>query len=165
MLGPRENEGITPIQMKKYYLVLLLCALLLNENLVEWAVAMVVGGHTFTSGFQRAFDCWSIGGYLFFTALRSIPYLGLGLALFAVSKINRDYFMAVFAGGFVGIVSILLLGSWEALRPGYAGERISSTTAIDFVILPILASAAGFVGVLIGIGIQAFLRRGRQPGN
>jgi hypothetical protein len=74
--------------MRKYwYLAVLLGAgLLVNENMVQWALAIQVGGMSVGAGFKDAFEHFSISGYLFFTAFRMIPYVGLGVAHLVISK-------------------------------------------------------------------------------
>ncbi len=138
--------------MKKYWYlaVLLLAGLIVNENVVQWALAIRVGGMAFDAGFNDAFEHFTISGYLFFTAFRMIPYVGLGVTLFILSKTRiRDYSLAVFYGGLVGILTILIWGSWEVQRPYYTGEHVSSTTAISFLFIPIYAIPAGLVGAVL----------------
>ena len=134
--------------MKYWYLVvLLLAALLINENVVQWALAVRVGGHTVTTGFEDAFKYFTPFGYLFLTAFRLVPYVGLGIILVVLSKTRlRDYCLPVFGGGLVGILTIILWGSWMAQRPYYTDEHVSSTTAIAFLFIPIYAVPAGAAG-------------------
>jgi hypothetical protein len=138
--------------MRKYwYLAVLLGAgLLVNENMVQWALAIQVGGMSVGAGFNDAFEHFSISGYLFFTAFRMIPYVGLGVALLVLSKTKiSDYSLAVFYGGLVGILTILIWGSWEVQRPYYTDEHVSSTTAIAFLFIPIYAIPAGLLGAVL----------------
>ena len=139
------------IMRKYWYLVLLLLAgLIVNENIVQWALAVQVGGMSVGAGFKDAFEYFSISGYLFFTAFRLIPYVGLGVALLILSKTKiSDYSLAVFFGGLVGILTFIIWGSWEALRPLYTDERASSTTALAFLFIPIYAVPAGLVGAIL----------------
>ena len=55
--------------MKKYpylYLIaLLLPALIINENVVQWVLAVRVGSYSVAGGFQDAFKYFSVFGYLF----------------------------------------------------------------------------------------------------
>ena len=133
-----------------YLVVLLLAALVINENVVQWALAMRVGGHTVAAGFEDAFEYFTPFGYLFFTAFRLVPYVGLGIILFVLSRTKlKDYCLPVFAGGLVGILAIILWGSWMAQRPYYTDEHVSSTTAIAFVFIPIYAVPAGAVGAVL----------------
>ena len=132
-----------------YVLVLLLVALVANENVVQWALAVKVGGHSIAAGFADAFKYFSIIGYLFLTAFRLVPYVGLGIILIVLSKTKlKDYVLPVFIGGFVGILAMILWGSWMAQRPFYTGEHVSSTTAIAFLFIPFYACATGGIGAL-----------------
>ena len=139
------------IKKKYWYLVvLLLVGLIVNENTVQWALAIQVGGMSVGEGFKDAFEYFSIFGYLFFTAFRLIPYVGLGVALLILSKTKiSDYSLAVFYGGLVGILTIIIWGSWESLRPIYTDEHVSSTTAIAFLFIPIYAVPGGLVGAVL----------------
>lgn len=142
--------------MRKYWYltVLLLAALVINENVVQWALAVRVGGHTVAAGFEDAFKYFTPVGYLFFTAFRLVPYIGLGVILIVLSKTRlKDYCVPVFAGGLIGILAIILWGSWMAQRPYYTEEHVSSTTAIAFLFIPIYAVPAG----AIGAGLLAIL--------
>ncbi|WP_322569658.1 hypothetical protein [Rhodohalobacter sp.] len=137
--------------MKSWYLhVLLLTALLVNENLVQWALAVQVGGYTVAEGFRDAFEYFTLFGYLFFTAFRLVPYVVIGVILVILSKSKfNDYVLPVFAGGLIGILAMILWGSWMAQRPYYTDEHVSSTTAIAFLIIPFYAIPTGAIGAAL----------------
>jgi len=130
-----------------YLVVLLLAGLIVNENIVQWALAVQVGGMSVGAGFKDAFEYFSISGYLFFTAFRLIPYVGLGVVLLILSrtKIN-DYLFPVFYGGLIGILAFITWGAWMAQRPFYTEDHVSSTTAISFLFIPIYAVPFAVVG-------------------
>ena len=139
--------------MKKYpylYLIaLLLPALIINENVVQWALAVRVGGYSVAGGFQDAFKYFSVFGYLFFTAFRLVPYVGLGIILIVLSKTRfKDYIPSVFVGGLVGVLAMIVWGSWMALLPLYMGAHVSSTTAISFLFIPMYAVPTGAIAAL-----------------
>lgn len=136
----------------KYWhlVVLLLAALIVNENLVQWALAVRVGGHTVAAGFEDAFEYFTLFGYLFFTAFRLVPYVGLGLILVILSKTRlKDYVLPVFTGGLTGILAMILWGSWMAQLPYYTDEHVSSTTALAFLFIPIYAVPTGGIGAVV----------------
>ena len=148
--------------MKKYlYLsVLLLAALVINENVIQWALAVRVGGHSVSEGYAAAFKYFTLPGYLLFTAFRMIPYVCLGTILVALSKTQlRDYVLPAFVGGLAGILTIIIWGSWEALRPLYTDEHVSSTTAISFIFIPIYAAPAGATGAFLLAAMCAPFRK------
>jgi hypothetical protein len=148
-----------PLLKHWHLLVLLLFALVINENTVQWALAVKVGGYSLASGYADAFKYFTVSGYLFFTAFRLIPYLGLGIILIVLSKTKlKDYVLPVFIGGLVGILAMILWGSWVAQRPYYTGEHVSSTTAIAFLFIPIYAVATGVVGAMVGAVLYTPLR-------
>ncbi len=133
-----------------YLIVLLLVALIVNENLVQWALAVQVGGHSVAAGFEDAFEYFTLFGYLFFTAFRFVPYVGLGIILVTLSKTRfKDYGLPVFVGGLIGILAMILWGSWMAQRPYYTDEHVSSTTAIAFLFIPIYAVPTGTIGAVL----------------
>jgi glutathione synthase/RimK-type ligase-like ATP-grasp enzyme len=130
-----------------YVAVLLLVALLIDENVVNWALAVKVGGYSTAAGFTEAFKDYSVFGYLFFTAFRLIPYMGLAIILVVLSKTKyKDFVLPVFIGGLIGILAMYLWGAWTTLRPLYTDERASSTQAIAFLILPFYSSFSGALG-------------------
>lgn len=137
--------------LKYWYLgVLLLIALIINENIVQWSLAVQVGGYSVAAGFEDAFEYFTPVGYFFFTAFRVVPYIGLGIILVVFSKTSlKDYCLPVFAGGLIGILVMILWGSWVSLRPLYTDEHVSSTTAIAFIFIPIYAIPTGVIGATL----------------
>ena len=142
-----------------YLVVLVLVALVINENIVQWVLAVRVGDHSIASGFEDAFEYFTIIGYLFFTAFRLVPYVGLGIILVILSKTKlKDYVFPVFIGGLIGILAMISFGSWMTLRPYYTDEHVSSTTAIAFLFIPIFAGLTGAIGAALLTGIYALSR-------
>jgi hypothetical protein len=133
-----------------YLIVLLLVALLVNENLVQWVLALQVGGLSAAAGFEDTFEHFTLYGYLFLTAFRFVPYVGLGIILVILSKSRvKDYVLPVFVGGLIGILAMILWGSWVSIRPFYTDERARSTTAIAFLFIPVFAVLTGAVGAVL----------------
>jgi hypothetical protein len=148
---------------KHWYLCVI--ALIVNENLVQWALAIFVGHLSVIDGFRDAFKYFTLLGYLFFTVFRLIPYLGLAVVLNAIERSRlKDFTFPVQLGGIIGILSIILWGSWTAMRPLYTGQHVSSTTAIAFVFIPIYACFSGMVGAVAFAVIYTPMRilRSRQ---
>lgn len=145
---------------------LLFAALFINENTVQWMLAMKVGGFSLAEGFRDAFEYFTIPGFLFMTAFRLIPYICLGVVVETLSRSRfRDFCLPVLIGGMIGILSLMIPGLWSAQRPYYTDEHVSSTTAIAFVFIPIYAVLTGLIGALIlasicGVG-RYFLRKGK----
>jgi hypothetical protein len=67
--------------LQLYWIITLLTALVVNENLVQWMLAMIIGGYGLLDGFKDAYKYFTIEGYLFFTTFRLFPYVTLGLAV------------------------------------------------------------------------------------
>ena len=61
--------------------------------------------------------------------------------------------MGIAWGGLLGIIFMIVLGSWEAQHAYYTVQHVSSTTAISFLFIPIYAIVTGFVGGLAGVAV------------
>ena len=145
----------------KYWPVIILAvpSLFINENVVQWALAVVVGRYTVVDGFKDAFEHFTIIGYIFSTAFRSIPYVLLGLVLNRISQTKlKDYFWPTFLGGLIGILTFIIWGLWMAMHPYYTDEHVSSTTAIAFVFIPMYALIPGAIVAFFFSGVYAPIR-------
>jgi hypothetical protein len=150
----------------QYLMALLLPALIINENLVQWAIAVVIGDHNLISGFQDAFQHFNGGGYLVLTAFRLLPYVCLGVIVAVLSKTRfRNSAPAVLIGGLVGILAMILLGSWVSLSPIYTGEPVTPAIAIAFVWIPIYAVLTGAIGAVAAVVLQRVFRVSFKPMN
>jgi hypothetical protein len=133
-----------------YLIALLLSALVINEWVIQWAVAVGVGGLSVAAGFQDAFHGFSVSGYLFITAFRLVPYVCLGIILIVLSMTRfRDYVPAVFAGGLIGVLATIIGESWMVLRPLYTHQHVSSTMGIAFLFIPMYAVRTGAIGAIL----------------
>ena len=130
--------------------MLLLTALLINEHVVQWVLAVHVGGYSVGAGFADAFAHFDMIGYVFFTAFRLVPYVLLGLLLMFLERTRfSDYSAPVFVGGLIGILAMILVVAWGAQAPYYTDERVSSTTALAFLFVPVYAVPAGIIGAAL----------------
>ena len=133
-----------------YLLALLLAALIVNENIVLWMLAVSIGGLSILEGLAEAFMFFTIIGFLFTTAFRAIPYIGLGIVLIILSKTKLNGFvLPVFLGGLIGILGMIIWGLWVSLRPFYTDEHMSSTTGLVFIFIPFWACITGGLGMLV----------------
>jgi hypothetical protein len=144
--------------IKWFWLILLLMALFVNENLVQWVLAVIVGHFNLINGFKDAFKHFSLNGYLFFTAIRLIPYIILGIVVIILQRKPKDITVGIAWGGLFGIVAMILYESASALLPFYTKEHVSSTTALAFLVIPFFAIVTGIIGGLIGWGISIAAR-------
>lgn len=142
-------------RLRRYYIFALLTALIINEDMVEWALAIIVGEQSLLNGYRSAFKYFTISGYMFLTCFRLIPYVVLMVTVHALSKRQKNLVYPVFWGGLVGILSLIVWGTWEALRPLYTDEHMSSTTSLIFLFLPIYSIFTGVMGAGIGIFIYS----------
>ena len=165
------SRDIKTIKEFWYLAVLLFMALVINENVVQWVLAVTIGEHTVVAGFKDAFKYFSVTGYFFCTIFRLVPYvlLGISTVILLTTKL-RDYFLPVFIGGLIGILAMILWGSWMALRPYYTDEHMSSTTGLAFLFIPILAVPTGAISAALSACIYkpiraALRRRKTEPTN
>lgn len=133
-----------------YWLPILFFALIVNENLIQWALAVSVGEHTIKSGFNNAFEYFTLLGYLFMTLFRLVPYISLALILSYLSRTGfKDYCFPVFIGGLIGILSFIIYGLWTSQHAYYTDEHVSSTTPISFLFIPIYAVPVGLLSAIV----------------
>ncbi len=133
---------------------LVISFIFINETTIQWLLAIYVGGMGVTEGFNDAFKYFTLSGYLFFSAFRLIPYLILYFCLkYLVKKKNNNY-IGMGWGGLIGVLFIIIWGSWEAQHSYYTDAHTSSTTAIVFLFLPIYSIATGLIGGLTGYVIN-----------
>lgn len=142
------------ISIRWFWIVLFFMAFFVNENIVQWVLAVIVGHFNVLDGFKF----FSFNGYVFFTSIRLIPYLFLGVIVFILVKKQKDISIGIAWGGLFGISAMIIYGSWSSLHPLYTGEHVSSTTALTFLVLPFLAIVTGVIGGLIGWGISIAAR-------
>ena len=143
-----------------YLVILALAAALINERVVQWSLAVRVGGYTLGDGFKDAFEYFTLGGYLFMTAFRLVPYVVLGSVVVVLSRSRwNDFVHPIFAGGVVGIIATIVWGLWTAQHAYYTEEHVSSTTAIAFLFIPLYAVVTGGVGSLLLACIYLPFRR------
>ena len=134
--------------IKWFWVTLFFTAVFVNENLVQWALAVIVGHYGIIGGFKDAFKYFSFGGYAFFTAIRLIPYLILGVIILMIK--HKKTAPGIAWGGLSGILVMIVLASWDALHPIYSGEHVSSTTGLAFLVIPFFAIVTGIIGALAG---------------
>ena len=138
---------------KWFWIALWVTALLLNENMVQWALAVQLGQLGFLEGCKDGYRYFTLGGYAFFTAFRLIPYLLLALAVRLSIRKKRKATVGIAWGGLLGIALMIASSLWAALMPLYTGEHASSTTAIAFLFIPFFAIVTGAMGSLAGVAV------------
>jgi hypothetical protein len=136
-----------------FWSVLIFATLFINENTVQWMLAIQVGNMSVADGFSSAFKYFTVPGYAFFTAFRLIPYLILASVVKSSLKKERWTTMGIAWGGLLGVIFLIVLGSWDAQHAYYTDEHASSTTAISFLFIPIYAIVTGFIGSLAGVAV------------
>lgn len=128
----------------------LFALLLINENTVQWMLAVIVGKRSFAAGYGDAFEYFSVPGYLFFTGFRSIPYLALAGFVRSIHSKKPHIVPGIAWGGLAGIVFAIIWGAWFAQYALYTDAHDSSTMAIAFIFIPFYVIVPGVVGGLLG---------------
>jgi hypothetical protein len=139
---------------KYYWYIFFIAFFLVNENLIQWLLAVAVGNYSVIDGFQDAYKYFTLTGYVFFSAFRAIPYAILFFIIRSRIRKGEKSLSGIAWGGLVGILTFIILGSWMSLHSLYTDEHTSSTTAIAFIFIPIYAIVSGLIGGLIGYGVN-----------
>ena len=144
------EEMMNMKSLKHFMHVLIIVALLINENVIQWALAVIVGNYSVKEGLVDAFKYFTVGGYAFFTAFRVIPYFILWLIVKSLFKKEQRALSGIAWGGLFGVVFAIVCGSWMAQHAYYTDEHVSSTTAIAFIFIPLYAVVTGIIGGILG---------------
>lgn len=139
---------------KLYWVVFWATAILLDHYLVQWALAIQVGKLGFLEGFNDSYRDFTLGGWLFLTAFRLVPYMVLALVVRSSERKKRKATAGIAWGGFLGIALMFASSYWAALEPLYTDAHASSTTAIAFVVVPFFAIVTGAMGSLAGLAVM-----------
>lgn len=135
----------------RWFLLLLLIALLLDHHAVRLIMALTVGQRGLSGAWVEAFADFSLDRYLFFTLFRFFPYSMLVLAVLRMARSPwREAGLPVLLGGLAGITAFLAWGSWEALLPIYTGQHPETTPAFALLFLSVGAVPVGALGALAG---------------
>ncbi len=136
--------------LKYYWYVFFFMAFIVNENFVQWALAVHVGNYGIVQGFKDAYEYFTLEGYAFFTAFRLVPYGFLGLTVWISVKKEYPTTPGIAWGGLAGIVFLIVSMSWEVQYDYYTDAHVSSTNALAFLVIPVFALVTGFAGSLAG---------------
>jgi hypothetical protein len=135
----------------RWFLLLLLVALLLDHHALRLLMGLVVGQKDLGPAWAEAFADFSFDRYLFFTLFRFFPYSMLVLAVLRMARSPwREAGLPVLLGGLAAIALFLAWGIWEALLPIYTGERPETTPAFALLFLSVGAVPVGALGALAG---------------
>jgi len=134
---------------KMFWRVYFVSLLLISVNMVQWSLAVFVGGYGLWGGFKDAFEYFNIFGYLFATGFRLVPYGLLALAVRSIGKASMAKAgMAWFA--LFSIAGTHALGYWTAQHAYYTDVHVSSTTGLSFIFIPFYAAYYGMIAGVIG---------------
>ena len=144
-----------------YYLLLLGLALLINDRLIYWLIAVVVGDNSLKDSFIMTFENYSVTKFLFLTIFRSIPYLVLIFIVWSLSRKN-EFKAGVAVGGLIAVLFTTIWGLWELQICFFTDERCGSTQAIGYFILCFWAVLDCMIGCIIGGLFDFIYKRFRE---
>lgn len=144
--------------LRYYYYSVAGLALLINDRLIYWALAVIVRGDSLKDGFITTFDRYNFLAFFLLSIFRVIPYLIL-ISLVRLSLKKLDVTIGIAIGGLIGVLSTTIWGMWSIQDCYFTDVRCSSTQAVGFLILTFWAIVAGFIGSLVG-GLFHLIYRG-----
>jgi len=130
----------------------LLAFVFLNEYIAQWLLAIHVGGFSVEAGFNEAFKYFSLGGYLFSSFFRAIPYTLLIIVVLSQTFKNDNAAKAIGWAGLVTISIYNMYGYWRAQHAYFTPEHVSSTTAMSLIFIPLYSVFFGAIACAIGYG-------------
>ena len=137
--------------MKLTFLIIsIILCLVLNESMISWLLAVFVGNYEVNDGFKRAFQYFTLNGYVFSLSFRAIPFIILLFLPNILQGKLHNYINVISWFWLIGITFFITYGYWSAQHSLYTDSKTSSTYAIDFIVIPILAVAAGLISGGIG---------------
>lgn len=146
----------------RWFLLLLLVALLLDHHALRLAMALTVGQRGLGGAWAETFADFSLDHYFFFTLFRFFPYSMLALAVLRMARSPwRAAMLPVLLGGLAGIALFLAWGIWEALLPIYTGEHPDTIPAFALLFLSVGAVPVGALGALAGYWVSRLLNHWR----
>ena len=139
----------------RWFLLLLLVALLLDHHAVRLFLGLTVGQRGLGRAWTEAFADFSPDHYLFFTLFRLFPYSMLTLAVLRLARTPwREAALPVLLGGLAGIAAFLAWGIWAALLPIYTGQHPDTIPAFALLFLSVGAIPVGALGALAGYWVS-----------
>ena len=148
---------------KSFWIVLFTAFVVINETLVDWALALVVGDYGVAEGFARATRFLTVDSLLFAAGFRAIPYgalLLVGLTTRLKHSIPGKFALWL---ALLAIAAIHFSGYWGMQHSLYTGAHTSSTSALAIIFVPIHAAwmgaiAGGVVFVMAKLGLRILKR-------
>ena len=148
---------------KSFWIVLFTAFVVINETLVDWVLAIVVGDYGVAEGFARATRFLTVDSLLFAAGFRAIPYgalLLVGLTTRLKHTIPGKFALWL---ALLAIAAIHFSGYWGMQHSLYTGAHTSSTSALAIIFVPIhaawMGAIAGWVGfVMAKLGLRVLKR-------
>ena len=152
-------------QMKLFWYIFLISFVFINENFVQWLLAIFFGHYSIVGGFNDAYKYITLEGYAFFGMFRLIPYALLGFLVMFLVKREKTISPYIAWSGLVGILSLSVWGYWDAQQALYTNAPVSSTTAIAFIFIPLYSIISGALGCIIGAVIHESINVNSKSSN
>ena len=145
---------------KSFWIVLFTAFVVINETLVDWVLAIVVGDYGVAEGFARATRFLTVDSLLFAAGFRASPYgalLLVGLTTRLKHTIPGKFALWL---ALLAIAAIHFSGYWGMQHSLYTGAHTSSTSALAIIFVPIhaawmgaIAGGVGFVMAKLGLRV------------
>ena len=145
---------------KSFWIVLFTAFVVINETLVDWVLAIVVGDYGVAEGFARVTRFLTVDSLLFAAGFRAIPYgalLLVGLTTRLKHSIPGKFALWL---ALLAIAEIHFSGYWGMQHSLYTEAHTSSTSALAIIFVPIhaawmgaIAGGVGFVMAKLGLRI------------
>ena len=135
---------------KSFWIVLFTAFVVINETLVDWVLAIVVGDYGVAEGFARATRFLTVDSLLFAAGFRAIPYgalllVGLTTRLKHTIPGKLALWLALLA-----IAAIHFWGYWAMQYSFYTPDYTSSTSELELIFVPIHALWIGAITCWVG---------------
>lgn len=139
--------------------VFLVTIAVVSSETVRWVMELLLGGATLAAGYAVAFRRASLDGYVFWGALRVIPYAILAAPLVALA-VNRDrsFVWPIFLGGYLPTTGFIVFGYWETQRGFYTVGYMPPAASVNYLFIPILAVVPMALGVVVAVVVFALGR-------
>lgn len=145
---------------KSFWIVLIAAFVVINEILVDWVLAILVGDFDVAEGFSEVTRYLTVDSLLFSAGFRVIPYgalLLVGLTTRLKHTIPGKFALWL---ALLAIAAIHFSGYWGMQHSLYTQAHTSSTSALAIIFVPIhaawmgaIAGGVGFVMAKLGLRV------------
>ena len=138
---------------KRFWIVLITAFVVINEILVDWVLAVLVGDYGVAEGVSEVTRYLTVDSLLFAAGFRAVPYgalllVGLTTRLKHTIPGKLALWLALLA-----IAAIHFWGYWAMQYSFYTPDYTSSTSELELIFVPIHALWIGAITCWVGFVI------------